>query len=246
MDMYLSSSNTSSSASASSSSTKVLPLTKENLALMTQSEPSAARMARYCNDLASISSSISLPPPRHARERCQSSTSIDRVMASPRLLPFPYHNDSMFLPTAETIYHPYPSRHPHSNASVHRAPLYSPSISSFTSASITTATSIHRRASAVDRRTLPAIPPRRQASAPPFEKAKRLVSKQRPSSSKCSEIAREFPADGRRNWLWRVWKFVCKRKNNTKSSCRMAEAPVWYSQYASNPSPPPGMAMVAA
>ncbi|RCH84747.1 hypothetical protein CU097_005679 [Rhizopus azygosporus] len=87
------------SSRTNSSNYNSAPLTKENLLKFNKEAKSTRNeiLSRYCRE-ASISSSV--------RERCQStptSSHPDIVLASPRLLPFPYHNDSHFLPTAERL-----------------------------------------------------------------------------------------------------------------------------------------------
>ncbi|KAL9559540.1 hypothetical protein MBANPS3_000366 [Mucor bainieri] len=89
---------------------KIYPLTLENLSKVELAEPSSMPLARYCNEIRSASSHhISAYPEsnissqrRSPHRRVQQQ---DKVIESPRLLPFPYHNDSHFLPTAE---HDYP------------------------------------------------------------------------------------------------------------------------------------------
>lgn len=85
-------------------STSSLPLTRENLLnfqnSMSQQKDSVANeiLQRYCHEL------LLSKQPSSYRERCHSTPpQRDEVVASPRALPFPYHNDSMFLPTAEQI-----------------------------------------------------------------------------------------------------------------------------------------------
>lgn len=98
-----------SSISSSSVESKIYPLTLENLSKVELAEPSSMPLARYCNEIRSASSHISAYPEsnissqrRSPQRRVQQQ---DKVIESPRLLPFPYHNDSHFLPTAE---HDYP------------------------------------------------------------------------------------------------------------------------------------------
>lgn len=73
-----------------------LPLTKENLENLQSTQLDHDDiLGRYCQEISrntvrNNTRSHSTPPFRS-----------DEVVASPRILPFPYHNDSMFLPTAE-------------------------------------------------------------------------------------------------------------------------------------------------
>ncbi|GAN10060.1 hypothetical protein MAM1_0317c09595 [Mucor ambiguus] len=97
------------SSISSNSVEKIYPLTLENLSKVELAEPSSMPLARYCNEIRSASSQVSAYPEsnissqrRSPQRRVQQQ---DRVIESPRLLPFPYHNDSHFLPTAE---HDYP------------------------------------------------------------------------------------------------------------------------------------------
>lgn len=69
------------------------PLTHENLSKIRLVDPSETPLARYCSTV--HGSQTSLKKKRHQ----------DCVLESPRIVAFPYHNDSFFLPTAE---HDYP------------------------------------------------------------------------------------------------------------------------------------------
>lgn len=73
-------------------------------------------LQRYCHEMILDNKQQGKLTKPSYRERCQSTPphiQRDIVVASPRLLPFPYHNDSMFLPTAETTQY----NHLHSSAS---------------------------------------------------------------------------------------------------------------------------------
>lgn len=80
------------------------PLTLENVSKVQLADPSSMPLARYCNNLDN-------PEPTYTPSTASTKKTIrkfhqeDYVLESPRLLPFPYHNDSYFLPTAE---HDYP------------------------------------------------------------------------------------------------------------------------------------------
>ncbi|CAO3652073.1 unnamed protein product [Mucor fragilis] len=99
----------SSSISSSSTENKIYPLTLENLSKVELAEPSSMPLARYCSEIRSGSSHISAYPESNISSQRKSPQrrlqQPDKVIESPRLLPFPYHNDSYFLPTAE---HDYP------------------------------------------------------------------------------------------------------------------------------------------
>jgi hypothetical protein len=86
---------------------KVYPLTLENLSKVKAADPSNMPLARYCNEIeASVTEPAYRPSSRASTKKTlHRRPSEDKVLESPRLLPFPYHNDSYFLPTAE---HDYP------------------------------------------------------------------------------------------------------------------------------------------
>lgn len=106
-----------------------IPLTTDNLMKKAQCElttsiPPTVLVERYCQDMMTVSPNSVASPIKRRKQRStsssshkirpssqrrqsssiKSSTSTTRdntVMESPRLLPFPYHNDSLFLPTVE-------------------------------------------------------------------------------------------------------------------------------------------------
>lgn len=111
---------------SSSASVSPLPLTRENLLCLeqqpTKDSVTNEILARYCQEIVSLNDSRQQRQQQQRqqmtpsyRERCQSTPPPhkDIVVASPRILPFPYHNDSMFLPTAEQIQY----QHQHSAVS---------------------------------------------------------------------------------------------------------------------------------
>lgn len=77
----------------------VLPLTEENL--LNLSSNNNEMLERYCQEMTLQKVRCQSTPPQFTTEQQQKNNDI--VVASPRILPFPYHNDSMFLPTAEQI-----------------------------------------------------------------------------------------------------------------------------------------------
>lgn len=79
------------------------PLTLENVSRVQLADPSSMPLARYCNELDTPERSYS--PSSASTRKTMRKHQEDHVLESPRLLPFPYHNDSFFLPTAE---HDYP------------------------------------------------------------------------------------------------------------------------------------------
>ncbi|ORZ18992.1 hypothetical protein BCR42DRAFT_411999 [Absidia repens] len=111
------------------SSLNYIPLTTDNLMKKAQYEltasiPPTVLVEQYCQDMMTVSPNSVAAPMKRRKQRSasssshkirpssqrrqsssiKSSTSTTRdntVMESPRLLPFPYHNDSLFLPTVE-------------------------------------------------------------------------------------------------------------------------------------------------
>ncbi|CAO3598074.1 unnamed protein product [Absidia cylindrospora] len=111
------------------SSLNYIPLTTDNLMKKAQYEltasiPPTVLVEQYCQDMMTVSPNSVAAPMKRRKQRSasssshkirpssqrrqsssiKSSTSTSRdntVMESPRLLPFPYHNDSLFLPTVE-------------------------------------------------------------------------------------------------------------------------------------------------
>jgi hypothetical protein len=77
----------------------VLPLTEQNL--LNLSSNNNEMLERYCQELTKNRGRCQSTPPQIMQQQQQKNH--DFVVASPRLLPFPYHNDSMFLPTAEQV-----------------------------------------------------------------------------------------------------------------------------------------------
>ncbi|KAL0074846.1 hypothetical protein J3Q64DRAFT_1199559 [Phycomyces blakesleeanus] len=203
-----------SSATHSAPSSRPLPLTKENLMLVTdETEQPANVLIRYYNGMATVSTSTSSTStsstsfsssslsksekfstshiPVRRRERRPSS--MDAVMQSPRLLPFPYHNDSLFLPTAEQSHRPSTTNSPNSSLLDISIPpsqqnqfqyQYKPADGSTPAPS--------RRSSATDHRRPVQVPqaPRRQSSAPgSFNKARIAFTKKNRTSKRKSAPA---------------------------------------------------------
>lgn len=219
-------------------STASLPLTKENLSRVAyaqaeECEPSISMLARYYHDL-------SLPPlpmsPRRERKASSTTKSIrssDTVLASPRLSPFPYHNDSLFLPMAEKqqqqhIYH----------QQMHHNVNSQPSLNNFQQKRRSSANEPHQQASPLSM-TLP----RRQVSAPPVDRATR-----RHHENSLNNIKTRWPG-AFRHWFARLFqgkKRAMAHGASTKHHCLSEDSPVWYSQFAGNPPPPTERPMVAA
>ncbi|SAM07882.1 hypothetical protein [Absidia glauca] len=99
------------------------------------------------------------------------------VIVSPRLLPFPYHNDSLFLPTVE-----------HRGITTRRS----------------CSTLAHQSgvSSAFSTSLPPPPPPRRQSSAPPILSKRRKVSPS-PHTPKIVEEPSSSPSP---SWLRKLWK----------------------------------------
>ncbi|CEP18576.1 hypothetical protein [Parasitella parasitica] len=74
------------------------PLTEKNL--LSLSSNNNEMLERYCKEITTHRERCQSTPPRFILPQQKTN---DVVVASPRLLPFPYHNDSMFLPTAEQM-----------------------------------------------------------------------------------------------------------------------------------------------
>lgn len=192
------------------------PLTLENLSKVQFIEPSNTPLARYCQEL---------EKPSYYTESIYSKTSSkkrlikeekDHVLESPRLIPFPYHNDSFFLPTAE---HDSPG-----NAVTADTTSSYVSLHTFGSRSLlrqhqnskaSLVSSIQRKASTVTPSSL------RDVMVPQHSLT---------SDTQQPKVTKKSP------WYKKLWKFLRPVKKQTK-----IEEPVWYSQFRSNPPPPAGM-----
>ncbi|KAI9485615.1 MAG: hypothetical protein EXX96DRAFT_545802 [Benjaminiella poitrasii] len=226
-------------------------LTFENVSKLDLADPSVMPLARYWNDDCHV-----VP---HKPRRCQKrAIHMDKVIESPRLLPFPYHNDSCFLPTAE---HDYPgsSSHP-------------PSFSSSSLVSLSLQTS-HNRSSlppptrilpspslSTTRGVLPRHAPRRPSRNDDMHhtssvhvtlsalvpqstlttKLKRLFCPQRPLEVTVKSEEKEVKTT---RWCDTIWIWWLKKRNawGRQERTTPVEQPVWYSEFRCNPPPPPGM-----
>lgn len=229
-------------------STATLPLTRENLMnfqdTMVQQKDSVTNeiLQRYCHEIiTSRQQSIALPS---YRERCQSTPpqQKDVVVASPRVLPFPYHNDSLFLPTAEQIqYH-----HLHSSAvssSTSRADSSSiPPESEYLISRPHSTTNMHYSNHSLsslqqpsERRSLPAKLDSTNFIISKSNKQQRFL---RRSASFASNSTLSPPEDTKKPWLKRVLKFFHKSRKLKKQqeSAEDSIDQVWYCQYSKNPS----------
>ncbi|KAG1458771.1 hypothetical protein G6F56_006317 [Rhizopus delemar] len=213
-----------------------LPLTRQNLSNLNHKLAAMPNVVleRYCQEIARSS----------VREK--PSISPDVVLASPRLLPFPYHNDSLFLPTAEQLQY---------NLS-NNGSIYSSSSKTET-ASLFSSPPISRQRSAVtvqkchndstfsstshtspDRRSLPA---RKQYNNSIKARMSNICTRQISihsvsSSTIASSICKE--SSDKKPWLKRILKFLTKNKLNRKQQTpdKTKLDQVWFRQYSKNPS----------
>ncbi|KAI9261347.1 hypothetical protein EDC94DRAFT_609944 [Helicostylum pulchrum] len=84
---------------------RIYPLTLENVSKVELADPSSMPLARFCNELKAPEPIYNTNTGSTTTRKMVRKFQQDKVIESPRLLPFPYHNDSYFLPTAE---HDYP------------------------------------------------------------------------------------------------------------------------------------------
>ncbi|KAI8978940.1 hypothetical protein BDB01DRAFT_798663 [Pilobolus umbonatus] len=227
-----------------------LPLTKENLKSLDRIEPNEI-FKRYWQETPCASS----PSQSSLHRRCQSTQpNPDVVVVSPRLLPFPYHNDSMFLPTAEQLQYRVAnssSAPPASNASHTGSYLHSFE-SSFSRSSTTHVPSIGSPQT-FERRSLPARLDYSSHKHSSWGKkfGGRLLRKDTASSCCSSSIISTVDEDTpittttsntntsttpqRKHWIKRIFKVFSSKK---KSDIKKEDAGrVWYCEYSKNPSP---------
>ncbi|SAM01143.1 hypothetical protein [Absidia glauca] len=195
------------------------PLTTDNLKKKGQYDSDAnvppTLLERYCQEILTTSpmdtpkrrkqrsSSSAQPKSRPSSQRRQSSsikssTSTTRdntVMESPRLLPFPYHNDSLFLPTVEQHRRMERAR---SVASIksstsfgnHHHHLHLANNDLITATNNPNTSNIPSTLSSDFSSSLP--PPRRQASAPPATLSnRRHTQPQRPDRASTQPLTAE-------------------------------------------------------
>ncbi|CAO3625722.1 unnamed protein product [Cunninghamella echinulata] len=254
------------------------PLTEENLSKINNDSPQLYNemISRYC---LTSSCNVTSPNNRYDNERYQPSqrsrsTTKDIVVESPRLSPFPYHNDSLFLPTVERSQHGY-NNNKRKNGSISSLSLYSQR----TVNSTTTESLAHL--------------PRRAASAPPKYIRPKHLYNNKTSSSLRDEITSKEKSDA--SFLSRLFHLFKKKKNSSSSSSSTSstsssssssssssakmclspssstkttktttttttkttriptspsrvstKSPVWFSQYTLNPPAPNGVVMAAA
>ncbi|KAI8337433.1 hypothetical protein BC941DRAFT_425255 [Chlamydoabsidia padenii] len=146
-------------------------------------------------------------------------TSRDVVMESPRILPFPYHNDCHFLPTAEQ-HHPQKRR--------------TPAGGSFSDLSLHSNRTHHSHAYA----------PRRAASAPPIYRPTNNLSSASSSNTSTSSFHKLESFFLRLLDLMK--KKRNKPAEITTTTRKSKESLVWFAEFTVNPPPPNGMVMAAA
>lgn len=241
----------------------VLPLTEKNL--LSLSSNNNEMLERYCQELTKNRKRCQSTPPQLIQQQQQQQKSNDFVVASPRLLPFPYHNDSMFLPTAEQIQYQMSSCYDNvSSSNTSRAdssssiPPSSPSLISRpqrpqsttnirgSSAYSVSSTSHHYHR---ERRSLPA---RLDSliTTNNFGKHRFLHRSSSCSSFGSSSVSsleivennythtqfNNSKGNTKKPWLKRILKFF---KNNNKQPQQQRQHhdgnPVWYCQYTKNP-----------
>ncbi|GAA5807368.1 hypothetical protein MFLAVUS_000727 [Mucor flavus] len=230
-------------------STCSLPLTRENLMnfqdTMSQQKDLVANeiLQRYCHEI-----NLSRQQPSSLyRERCQSTPpQRDVVVASPRILPFPYHNDSMFLPTAEhTQYQNIHSSVVSSSTSRADSSSIPPESEYLTSRPHLTTNISNRSLSSLqqpsERRSLPArLDYGRNIVISKSNKQQRFL--RRSSSFGSNSTLSELPQqedDIKKPWLKRILKFFNKNKKVEVKEPSIIEGSVhqvWYCQYSKNPS----------
>jgi hypothetical protein len=225
------------------------PLTFENVSKVTLAEPSCMPLARFCKEIESstnITSTTSSPSP--------SPRLTDSVMESPRLLPFPYHNDAYFLPTAEHDYPGYSTTDSSSMSSSragsrqYMTSLTSVSRGNFSRLQMSSPDSYHK-----------SLPPIQQQETTFEDWESEYVDDQKHFMLRLKERLLEASKSSSKKGKWykKLWDRlstakpqITKRASETiltpshpqfdtgmrkTTSC----TPVWYSQFRCNPTPPP-------
>lgn len=231
-------------------STSPLPLTRENLMnfqdTMVQQKDSVSNeiLQRYCHEIILSRQQQSIATPSY-RERCQSTPpQRDVVVASPRVLPFPYHNDSMFLPTAEQIqYHHLYSSVVSSSTSRADSSSIPPESEYFISRPHSTTNmhcsnhSLSSLQQPAERRSLPARLDNTNFIISKSNKQQRFLRRSSSFASN-STLSHAGDNDTKKPWLKRILKFFNKNKKLKKQQESTEESidQVWYCQYSKNPS----------
>lgn len=206
-----------------------LPLTKENLQHLEHSNNNEI-LERYCRNI------------EYARDIIRSQSSPpknDLVVASPRLLPFPYHNDSLFLPTAEQIqYHLHSSTQ--DSLSTSRAESFStlwPDSSLLMSRPQST-TNIIRGDSNHSISMNSGVQIKHERRSLPARLEHQLMSRRLKKFRYAPSVASSSTAASqpKKPWIKRIIQLF--HKNNKKSNTQQQldnNHPVWYCQYSNNP-----------
>lgn len=253
------------------------PLTRENLMIFEEildhkDACSNEILQRFCREISSSNNAhlhqIHVTPSKSSiRERCQSTPpqiqKNDLVVASPKLLPFPYHNDSLFLPTAEKIqYH----NHFHSSTTT-TASLSSSSRADSSSLapesevlisrpysttnipnspSMKSLTSINNASRpSNDRRSLPIKLDYSNIVISSTGSKKQRFLHRSSSYGSLSTVSSAGYNTEKKPWLKRIFKFFNKNKHNSQQKKQPnlnsykdveGKGPVWYCKYSKNPS----------
>jgi hypothetical protein len=200
-------------------------------------------LARFCKEIESstnLTSTTSLPSPRLA----------DSVMESPRLLPFPYHNDAYFLPTAE---HDYPGYSTTDSSSMSSSRVGSRQY-------MTSLTSVNRgnfsRLQVSSPDSYKRLPPIQQQEATFEDWKNEYVKDQKHFMLRLKErLLKASRSKGK--WYKKLWDRLSTAKPQITKRASVAIlkplhpqfdtgmrktkscTPVWYSQFRCNPTPPP-------
>lgn len=248
------------------------PLTKENLMTLENTLDkedvfSNEILQRFCQEISSQQTHV-IPSKSPIRERCQSTPPQiqrnDLVVASPKFLPFPYHNDSLFLPTAEkTQYH---NNHFHSSTTTSLSSSSRADSSSLlpdsevlisrpysttnipNSPSMKSFASLNASRPSNDRRSLPIkLDYSNIVISSTGSKQQRFLRR----SSSYGSLSTVSSAGGyvnnteKKPWLKRIFKFFNKNKHKGEQNKQSKPnnndvegggGQVWYCQYSKNPS----------
>ncbi|KAI9257682.1 hypothetical protein BY458DRAFT_518611 [Sporodiniella umbellata] len=236
-----------------SSKPKLYSLTVENVSKLDMVNECDTPLARFCSETDSpITSQSSLLGHRKRQPRP------DCVLESPRVVPFPYHNDSYFLPTAEQDY-PGTLADTASNASIYthgsrstfRKPLSFISsrprppvgpfpctptkkmVDPFTLRCRRRSTSFSTLHTHIEEHT------KLDTKTPRWRLKKHLFrSKPRESLAKSETSSSTLLATDSTQWYKKLWKFFrSSRTKLTTGQTVYKSQPVWYVQFRPNPSP---------
>lgn len=252
------------------------PLTRENLMTLEESLDhedaySNEILQRFCREInssnnAHLHQAHVIPSKSSIRERCQSTPpqiqKNDVVVASPKLLPFPYHNDSLFLPTAEKIQY-----HNHFHSSTTTTSLSSSSRADSSSLSPESEVLISRPYSTTnipnspsmksltsinnasrpsnDRRSLPIKLDYSNIVISSTGSKKQRFLNRSSSYGSLSTVSSAGYNTEKKPWLKRIFKFFNKNKHKSQQIKQSnlnsnndvdGKSRVWYCKYSKNPS----------